>query len=186
MKKARRARATKVVRHFIDEIVRAEKPIFSVFSNSPITISPLPLGQSCLCNCWMDLFGPHLSFEWQMLREGEEIYWESYFWLDIIQLCRYILWIQSYCNCWPKQTPSRVKMSTTASYLICQICANPNANAIMGVTIYMLLKVLSQKEVSWTIVGMCVFKKQLYKYICVKKQLYTCVCVCVCVYVCRN
>ena len=62
VKKASRARATKVVRHFIDEIVRADNPIF--ISSSclppllfliPSTISPSPLGQSCLCKYWINL-----------------------------------------------------------------------------------------------------------------------------------
>lgn len=124
VKKARRARATNVVRHFIDDIVRADNPIFPVFSNSLEQSVDANSVNHASANIGWNRFGPFIW--WQMLREG-------YFWLEIIQLCQYILWIQSNYYCWPKQ----VEISITTSYLnvtlICQICANPSAKGIMDV-----------------------------------------------------
>ena len=149
MKNARRARATKVVRHFIDEIVRADKPIFLSSLALPQTISPPPLGQSCLCKYQIG------NFKWQMFTS-------FYFRLGAIHLC----WLQVFYYYWPMLTRCRVKIFITASYLvvtlICQICANPNANHGCRICSCAVLKSSVQ----------CVFMNNCTN-MCVQEQLYT-------------
>ena len=157
-------------------------PSFLFFSSC--TISPLPPGQSCLCKYWMDLVGPFFFLRvtnvYIFLFDNLIIYTErkDNFWLarlptahslriwrEIIQLCQYILWIQSSSYCWPKAEWKYLKMllifkchTIFVKYvqILEQMRPWTSQNA----------EVLSQKDV---------YMNELYEYVCLRTTKHRCV-----------